>query len=179
MRLASRRATRRTLLVPDLIEAVMRSGAGSFIGRDATGFDYHVGERGGRLSGGQRSFLVMARALVEPCRVLFLDEPTGAMGEIAGHLHPKARVAMRGRLWGSVHDRMSGPTLETIAEGSALPVRHPDWHDQHWLTQLNAQSPWLDHLTHSVFPTGVSVQDFAWNFSPRYRHWLQAAWVRP
>ncbi len=63
----------------DLIEAVMRSGAGSFIGRDATGFDYHVGERGGRLSGGQRSFLVMARALVEPCRVLFLDEPTGAM----------------------------------------------------------------------------------------------------
>ena len=81
--------------------------------------------------------------------------------------------------WGSVHDRMSGPTLETIAEGSALPVRHPDWHDQHWLTQLNAQSPWLDHLTHSVFPADVSVQDFAWNFSPRYRHWLQAAWVRP
>ena len=35
----------------DLIEAVMRSGAGSFIGRDATGFDYHVGERGGRAAG--------------------------------------------------------------------------------------------------------------------------------
>ncbi len=89
------------------------------------------------------------------------------------------KLTLKGREWGSVHDRMSGPTLETIADGSALPVRHPDWHDQHWLTQLNAQSPWLDHLTHSVFPAGVSVQDFSWNFSPRYRHWLQAAWVRP
>src|SRR5438132_1212013 len=29
--------------------------------------------------------------------ILFRHEPTGAMGEIAGHLHPKARVAMRGR----------------------------------------------------------------------------------
>jgi hypothetical protein len=89
------------------------------------------------------------------------------------------KVTLKGREWGSVHDRMSGPTVEAIEESSALPVRHPDWHDQHWLTQLNAQSPWLDHLTHSVFPAGVSVQDFAWNFSPRYRHWLQAAWVRP
>ena len=89
------------------------------------------------------------------------------------------KVTLKGREWGSVHDRMSGPTLEDIPAGSTLPVRHPDWHDQHWLTQLNAQSPWLDHLTHSVFPAGVQVQDFAWNFSPRYRHWLQAAWVRP
>jgi len=29
--------------------------------------------------------------------ILFRHEPTGAIGEIAGHLHPKARVAMRGR----------------------------------------------------------------------------------
>jgi hypothetical protein len=25
----------------------------------------------------------------------------------------------------------------------------------------------------------VSVQNFAWNFSANYRHWLQAGWVRP
>jgi DNA ligase-associated metallophosphoesterase len=30
-------------------------------------------------------------------RVRFRHEPTGAFGEIAGHLHPKARVATRGR----------------------------------------------------------------------------------
>jgi hypothetical protein len=89
------------------------------------------------------------------------------------------KVQLKGREWGSVHDRMSGPLVDAISDSAPLPVRHPDWNDQHWLTQLNAQSPWLDHLTHSVFPAGVSVQDFAWNFSPRYRHWLQAAWVRP
>ena len=55
------------------------SGADAFIGRDATGFDFHIGERGSRLSGGQRSFLVLARALATPAHLLFLDEPTGAM----------------------------------------------------------------------------------------------------
>jgi len=62
-----------------LIDALRRSGADRMFGRDAAGFDLHIGERGSRLSGGQRSFLVLARALVEPCRLLFLDEPTGAM----------------------------------------------------------------------------------------------------
>ena len=63
----------------DMIDAVMKSGADDFLGRDATGFDFHIGERGARLSGGQRSFLVMARALMDPAKLLFLDEPTGAM----------------------------------------------------------------------------------------------------
>ena len=63
----------------DIVDAVMRSGADSFLGRDATGFDFYIGERGSRLSGGQRSFLVLARALIDPPKVLFLDEPTGAM----------------------------------------------------------------------------------------------------
>ncbi|MEO8618910.1 MAG: type I secretion system permease/ATPase [Sphingomicrobium sp.] len=62
-----------------LIDAVVRSGADIFLSRDAAGFDLPVGERGNRLSGGQRSLLVLARALVSPCQMLFLDEPTGAM----------------------------------------------------------------------------------------------------
>jgi len=86
---------------------------------------------------------------------------------------------LKGREWGSIHDRMSGRLNETLASVSELPVRHPDWHDQRWLTQLDAQSPWLDHLTQSVFPENVQIQDFAWNFSQDYRHWLQAGWVRP
>jgi ATP-binding cassette subfamily C protein LapB len=62
-----------------LIDAVVRSGADIFLSRDAAGFDLPVGERGSRLSGGQRSLLVLARALVSPSKLLYLDEPTGSM----------------------------------------------------------------------------------------------------
>ena len=60
--------------------AVLRkSGADKFLARDAVGFDRLTGERGASLSGGQRSFLVLARALMSPFKLLYLDEPTGAM----------------------------------------------------------------------------------------------------
>jgi len=62
-----------------LVDAVVRSGADIFLSRDAAGFDRPVGERGSLLSGGQRSLLVLARALVSPSKLLFLDEPSGAM----------------------------------------------------------------------------------------------------
>ena len=62
-----------------LLGAMRMTGADEFLSRDAGGFDRPVGEDGRRLSGGQRSFLALTRAMVEPCELLFLDEPTGAM----------------------------------------------------------------------------------------------------
>jgi len=62
-----------------MIEALKITGADQFLSRDASGFDRPVGEHGSKLSGGQRSFLALARAFVSPCELLFLDEPTGAM----------------------------------------------------------------------------------------------------
>ena len=62
-----------------LIDALRRVGADEFLGRDDGGFDRGTGERGRNLSGGQRGFLVLARALALPSKMLFLDEPTGAM----------------------------------------------------------------------------------------------------
>ena len=62
-----------------LFEAMRMSGADDFLARDDSGYDRAVGEQGRRLSGGQRSFLALARAFVTPCELLFLDEPTGAM----------------------------------------------------------------------------------------------------
>jgi hypothetical protein len=114
---------------------------------------------------------------------LRFQRPSAAWQQVEADIQ-KIQKQLKGREWGSVHDRMSGPTLEKIVETDALPVRNSQQNDQQWLTQLNAESPWLDHLTHDVFPLetsglGINIQNFAWNFSPRYRHWLQAGWVRP
>jgi len=62
-----------------LVEAMRATGADMFLARDAGGFDRAVGEGGRSLSGGQRAFLALARAVVSPSELLFLDEPTGAM----------------------------------------------------------------------------------------------------
>ncbi len=64
----------------EALQAALRNtGADQFLSRDAGGFDRAVGEHGNQLSGGQRSFLALARAFVTPSKLLFLDEPTGAM----------------------------------------------------------------------------------------------------
>lgn len=62
-----------------MLAALEAAGAEHFLARDEGGFDRVVGESGARLSGGQRSFLTIARALVRPTKLLFLDEPSGAM----------------------------------------------------------------------------------------------------
>ncbi|WP_341712970.1 ATP-binding cassette domain-containing protein [Erythrobacter sp.] len=62
-----------------LIAALQMTGADQFLSRDSGGFDRPVGEDGRHLSGGQRAFLALSRALVDPAELLFLDEPTGAM----------------------------------------------------------------------------------------------------
>jgi hypothetical protein len=94
---------------------------------------------------------------------------------------------LKGREWGSVHDRMSGPVSGALKLGSddkaLCPERpgHLDKSDdaQTWLRSINAQSPWLDHLTGNVFDKNTAVHNVAWAFKPNYWHWLQAGWVKP
>ncbi len=93
--------------------------------------------------------------------------------------------ALKGREWGSVHDRMSGPVGNgsKFSNMNELPQisGHLDKGEdaQKWLTSIQAQSPWLDHLTGKVFTEEIAVHNMAWAFKPNYWHWLQAGWVKP
>lgn len=71
---ASAGATRR-----DIEAAARVACADEFIREMADGYDTELGERGGKLSTGQRQRLSIARAIVRNTPVLILDEPTASL----------------------------------------------------------------------------------------------------
>ena len=71
---ASRHATRR-----DIEAAARVACADEFIRDMADGYDTELGERGGKLSTGQRQRLSIARAVVRDTPILILDEPTASL----------------------------------------------------------------------------------------------------
>jgi hypothetical protein len=94
------------------------------------------------------------------------------------------RRRLAGREWGSVHDLLSGPgrlaptDQDVRMRRRKLRAGAPLAQDA-WLSGLQPQGDWLDHLTAAVFAPGTTVYDIAWPFKPGYWHWLQAGWVAP
>lgn len=63
----------------EILEVSRATGVDAFVAMHPRGFDMPVGERGNNLSGGQKQALTIARLLLGRPRIVYLDEPSGAM----------------------------------------------------------------------------------------------------
>ena len=70
---------------PEIEAAAKVACADAFIREMAQGYDTELGERGGKLSTGQRERLSIARAIVRDTPILILDEPTASLDAETEH----------------------------------------------------------------------------------------------
>ena len=70
----------------ELLNVARMTGVDDFVANHPRGFDMPVGERGTNLSSGQKQALTIARLLLTKPKIVFLDEPSGAM-DLASERH--------------------------------------------------------------------------------------------
>src|SRR3954451_14339530 len=97
----------------EIVDAARRAHALEFIegledwhGR--TAFDAHVGERGGKLSGGPRQRVALARVILKDAPILVLDEATSALdSEVEAAIQEQLAQLMEGRTVIAIAHRLS------------------------------------------------------------------------
>jgi len=83
-----------------------------------TGFDAHVGERGVKLSSGQRQRIAIARVLLKNAPILIMDEATSALdSEVESAIQESLETLMEGKTVIAIAHRLS-----TIARMDRLVV---------------------------------------------------------
>ncbi len=102
----------------DLYAALERAQLSDFIANLSNGLDTIVGDRGHRLSGGEKQRMAIARVFLKQPRIVILDEATA-------HLDSESEVAVQKALSLALHGRTAiviAHRLSTIREANSIVV---------------------------------------------------------
>lgn len=125
----------------DIQAAAQAANAHDFIQRLPQGYETRIGERGAKLSGGEKQRLALARAFLKKAPVLILDEPTSAvdikteaaiMNATESLMHGRTTFIIAHRL-STIRDcdvlfalRNGELTIASPADAEALLMQDPD-----------------------------------------------------